>query len=80
MVFIREQYPGLISEGKILAVGFNIYLTKSVKYRRYLSKKNKRVITRTISYSLLLNDFALYGKNLKIMKNIYHLQDACRFQ
>ena len=29
MVFIREQYPGLISEGKILAVAFNIYLTLS---------------------------------------------------
>ena len=28
MVFIREQYPGLISQGKIIAVAFNIYLTK----------------------------------------------------
>ena len=61
MVFIKEQYPGLISQGKILAVAFNIYLTKKI---RWLCKKVKGLITRTISYSVLLNDFVLYGKNL----------------
>lgn len=34
MVFIREQYPGLISEGKIIAVAFDIYLIGNIRYRK----------------------------------------------
>ena len=34
MVFMREQYPGLISEGKILTLACNIYLTRNLRYER----------------------------------------------
>ena len=53
MVFIREQYPGLISEGKIYAFGFNIYLTRNLRYRRQLPEKDKLVITRQFLFNVV---------------------------